>query len=316
MLPLHHTSVSGRCPRPLDWDCKGRKSIWVCNKNLVFFRGFFCRRLFDQPEGIAGHFAIEHPLPLAGDLPLPRLLLNLVVRAMVVDDLARAIPPLELNVLVHILRPVELAKHQEMTQFLLVFGEVERIMGQPQPAHARHIVFGTDSRVGIVLDPLYVVLLAAEDQGRTLEIIVCVFRIEQVVPLAVLDGDNQIDFYHRDKLTTKIVRGDYEYNGSADDADLCLIVVKDGNVTVKADFSGLIICDGDVTLDGAVEFTNASEKVLAAYSADSISGKEDGEFFKSIFNFDFASQYEDSVSAQGDAWNVAKLVTFSKWKKD
>ncbi|MBR4450775.1 MAG: hypothetical protein IKS39_02965 [Clostridia bacterium] len=130
------------------------------------------------------------------------------------------------------------------------------------------------------------------------------------------DGDNQIDFYHRDKLTTKIVRGDYEYNGSADDADLCLIVVKDGNVTVKADFSGLIICDGDVTLDGAVEFTNASEKVLAAYSADSISGKEDGEFFKSIFNFDFASQYEDSVSAQGDAWNVAKLVTFSKWKKD
>lgn len=130
------------------------------------------------------------------------------------------------------------------------------------------------------------------------------------------NGDNQIDFYHRDKLTAKIVKGDYTYNGSSSEQDLCFIVVKDGNVTIKSDFSGLIICDGNIILESVVELTSSSEEVLAAYASDSVNGKEEGSLFKEIFWFDFLSQYEESVSSRGDAWNVAKLVTFSKWRKD
>ena len=139
---------------------------------------------------------------------------------------------------------------------------------------------------------------------------------------AFLGSGERMNFYNRDKLTAVVVNGDYTYTGAS--SDICLIIAT-GNVTFEADFEGLVLCNGDIILNRKVTFLNSSEKVLAAFTADSGQdvkegsnyNKVDGDYvIKDIFGIDVLEQYEASESAVGDAWNIASLVTFAKWNRE
>lgn len=140
-------------------------------------------------------------------------------------------------------------------------------------------------------------------------------KVEQVED--IIDTNGVMNFYSRNKLTAKVVNGNYTYDGS--DEYLCLIV-STGNVTVTSDFEGLIICAGDIIINSKAQFRSSSERVIAAFVADNAQDEEDhkveGEYqFRDFFNVDISQQYTESESKEGDAWNVAKLVTFSNWKR-
>ncbi len=133
----------------------------------------------------------------------------------------------------------------------------------------------------------------------------------------ILSKNERMNFYNGSKLTAVVVNGDYTYSGT--NPDLCLII-STGSVTFEADFSGLVLCKGDVILNGKVTFTNSSESVLNAFTADSgqdtAEGRVNGEYLiKDLFNVNILEQSESSESVAGDAWNVASLVTFSKWNR-
>ena len=141
--------------------------------------------------------------------------------------------------------------------------------------------------------------------------------------LDLLSENQTMNFYTRDKLTAVVARGDYTYTGG--NPDICLIIAT-GDVNVLASFNGLIICDGNIYIKDKVTLTNSSDKILAAFksadsSPDTLSGGSYttvvGDYaLKDFFNIDILEQYENSESKDGDAWNVASLVTFDKWSRD
>ena len=148
---------------------------------------------------------------------------------------------------------------------------------------------------------------------------------------SVFGADNQnhvMNFYSRDKLSAVVARGEYEYTGSNQDIHLIVVFSDNPNVKakvkVKGDFSGLIICDGDIEISAGATFSSAAEEVISAFMADnaqdhnlgSIMEKIDGDYvIKEFFNIDILEQYESSESSAGDAWNVAELVTFDSWSR-
>ncbi len=139
---------------------------------------------------------------------------------------------------------------------------------------------------------------------------------------SVLEPNERKFFYTRDKLTGVVSNGDFTFNGA--NPDLCLIVAN-GDVTVTADFNGLIICSGDIIINSKANFTNSSENVLAAFVGDTAPDVKVGSRYervvgdyqlKEFFNIDILEQYQESESSSGDAWNVAALVTFAKWNRE
>jgi hypothetical protein len=84
----------------------------------------------------------------------------------------------------------------------------------------------------------------------------------------------------------------------------------------------LIICGGNITINGKATFSSDSDSVVSAYSADNLQDpsekvKEQGDLsVKDFFRIDISKQYFESQSGAGDAWDVAALVTYDKWSRD
>ena len=137
-----------------------------------------------------------------------------------------------------------------------------------------------------------------------------------------MENNERKFFYTRDKLTGVISRGDFTFDGT--NPDICLII-STGNVTVTSNFSGLIICAGDLIISNKANFTNSSESVLAAFVGDTAPDIRHGNRYervvgdyqlKEFFNVDILEQYQESESGAGDAWNIASLVSFVKWNRE
>ncbi len=143
-----------------------------------------------------------------------------------------------------------------------------------------------------------------------------------------------MQFFNKTDLTAVIVNNKsdnseedepYQYSYSAT-PNLHLIIAT-GDVNINVDplsrpFTGLIICGGNITINGKATFSSDSDSVVSAYSADNLQDpsekvKEQGDLsVKDFFRIDISKQYFESQSGAGDAWDVAALVTYDKWSRD
>jgi hypothetical protein len=165
------------------------------------------------------------------------------------------------------------------------------------------------------------------------------YYVKEDVVNAALDkmpSDNKtIEFHNAQGDLVAVVTGasNYIYNGTGSQINLCLII-SSGNVSITSDFSGLIICKGQVTINpgsGKVTLTADSEAVNEAMGAGT--NIADG-YTRSFFNFDpiegndttsimpyeflyykYTPNQSEFDIDEGSYWDVGTLVYFDRWKK-
>lgn len=151
-------------------------------------------------------------------------------------------------------------------------------------------------------------------------------------------SDKTIRFYNSQGLVAVITSQKFEYNKDAYPY-LCLIIstsaTGDKDVVIKSDFTGLIMCKGEVYVESPadmskkVTLTADSEAVNEAMGAATL-----GQYNRSYFGFDpiegndtnFIMPYEflyykytpnqsEFDIDEGSYWDVGTLVYFDRWKK-
>ena len=124
-------------------------------------------------------------------------------------------------------------------------------------------------------------------------------------------------FYSNNKGVAVITnKGEFVYTGTGNQKDLCIILAT-GDVKVNADFKGLIICNGNITVGSTCTFTNNAINVVMSFASETTDLPEgENRQLKEFFNVDFTEIYTESVSGAGDAWNVAKLVEYETWTRE
>ena len=108
--------------------------------------------------------------------------------------------------------------------------------------------------------------------------------------------------------------------GAADSKDLkkqypklCVIITVDGNITVTANFSGLLISSGSITVDNA-NVSQASDQVSAALKATCT---KDGTTASLSDFLNVGTQTAGSGSqTTAGSWDLAQLVTYDNWSKN
>ena len=151
-------------------------------------------------------------------------------------------------------------------------------------------------------------------------------------------GTDTIYFYNNNKPVAVITsKREFEYNDS--NSDLCLIISTSASgsqdVIIKSDFTGLIMCKGEVYIDTnstdsdhPVTLTADSEAVNAAMGAESwgITRTQlgfdpiEGNDTTYVMPYEFLyykytpNQAEFDID-EGSYWDVGTLVYFDRWKK-
>ena len=121
------------------------------------------------------------------------------------------------------------------------------------------------------------------------------------------------EFYIGNKLVGVVVNGSYKINGSADQANLRLVLAS-GNVEVSHSYTGLIISGQNIALKGDVLIQQMDTEVLTAIKT-AIAG--DGEALSSYFLRGVTSDFETLGESGGSGgWNLDNLVTYKNWTKN
>ncbi|MBR3438822.1 MAG: hypothetical protein IKH13_04900, partial [Clostridia bacterium] len=132
--------------------------------------------------------------------------------------------------------------------------------------------------------------------------------------------------------TVAVVTRNPNFTYDSDDSTVCLIIAL-GNVTIKSDFTGLIICKGSVNVDVAtgstVTLTADSDAVTAAmgavtqnYSREQLGFEPledidtDGVMPFEFLYYKYVPATSTDISDVGSYWDVGTLVHFDKWKKN
>ncbi|MBQ6265916.1 MAG: hypothetical protein IJK60_10760 [Clostridia bacterium] len=127
-----------------------------------------------------------------------------------------------------------------------------------------------------------------------------------------------------------ITNTDYTFNGSGLDSNICLII-STANVTITADFNGLVMCKGKVIVQGNAVLKPDTDSVDEALREGTKQGggnisiviKDSNNIDQTVIienprDYLYYTATEDSEEFQHkDAvkWDVGNLVHFDKWKK-
>ena len=127
-----------------------------------------------------------------------------------------------------------------------------------------------------------------------------------------------------------ITNENYEFTGTGQDSSLCLII-STADVTVKADFNGLIMCKGKVVVQGNAVLkpdTDSVDKALRESTKQgggkiSIIVKDSNNIDQTVlienprdYLYYTATESSEEFEAKEPVyWDVGSLVHFDKWKK-
>ncbi|WP_022758299.1 hypothetical protein [Butyrivibrio fibrisolvens] len=94
------------------------------------------------------------------------------------------------------------------------------------------------------------------------------------------------------------------------------LVIVDGNVNISADYTGTIICSGQITISNNAVIKNDPDALSSVFTLqDESTGLCVANLFTSGEDFSLLEK-EDNAQAMGDAtFNTADLITYSGWKK-
>jgi hypothetical protein len=94
------------------------------------------------------------------------------------------------------------------------------------------------------------------------------------------------------------------------------LVIVDGNVNISADYTGTIICSGQITISNNAVIKNDPDALSSVFTLqDESTGLCVANLFTSGEDFSLLEK-ENNAQAMGDAtFNTADLITYSGWKK-
>ena len=121
---------------------------------------------------------------------------------------------------------------------------------------------------------------------------------------------NNATVFNEDK-TVKTQGDPYVFNSTVTDSAKIHLIVASGDVTIKTDFTGTVICDGTVTIGADVTAKINTELADATYAdlSDSIPVKDGNKLTTYVRAFTASRQ------ASSDAWALKDLVIYENWKK-
>lgn len=132
--------------------------------------------------------------------------------------------------------------------------------------------------------------------------------------------DGKMYFYvgNEEKPKGLIVKGNFTYDLSEPLNEGLRIIIVTGDAIMGADYEGLIFVGGDLIVNENVKFSRDAFGVVNAFDADNLPSKEAiGDYrIKYFLAGDILTQYTEEDSNAGEAWNIEKLVSYSKWKKN
>ena len=113
-----------------------------------------------------------------------------------------------------------------------------------------------------------------------------------------------------------ITSGNYDYNSSSGDVRL---IVANGDVTVKRNFTGTIIANGKVTVNSAGEIKSDDSGIIKNLISEPLTAGGSDYFYK-IFKDGEAFAASGSTVSGNDLFadgsvDLSKLVSYSNWKK-
>lgn len=117
--------------------------------------------------------------------------------------------------------------------------------------------------------------------------------------------------------TTKVVgvvtNGTYAIDGSSGQSDLRLVIAK-GDVTVSANYEGLVICGGTINVIGDnITMTANESEVLKAFNA---TGADATDTLGSYLSHGGSESVGEAVDpGDVDGWSLDTLVTYKNWTK-
>ncbi len=115
------------------------------------------------------------------------------------------------------------------------------------------------------------------------------------------------------KVVGIVTDGSYTVNGATGQNDLRLIIAE-GDVTVSADYEGLIICGGTIHIRNDVIMTANETEVLQAFNA--IYDGDTTDTLGSYLSHGGSEAAGDGVDpGDVDGWNLDTLVTYNNWSK-
>ena len=135
--------------------------------------------------------------------------------------------------------------------------------------------------------------------------------------MAAVTGVRKFELTDEETNVTKVVgivtNGDYTINGSADQADLRLIIAK-GDVTVTANYTGLVISGGTITIKNNVVMEAKEKEVLKAFNG--IYNNNPTETLGSYLAHGGSESVGEAIDpGDVDGWNLDTLVTYKNWIK-
>jgi len=113
-----------------------------------------------------------------------------------------------------------------------------------------------------------------------------------------------------------ITSGNYDYNSSSGDVRL---IVANGDVTVKRNFTGTIIANGKVTVNSAGEIKSDDSGIIKNLISEPLTAGGSDYFYK-VFRDGEAFAASGSTVSGNDLFadgsvDLSKLVSYSNWKK-
>lgn len=96
------------------------------------------------------------------------------------------------------------------------------------------------------------------------------------------------------------------------------IIITNGNVTVKNNFSGLVLSGGTIRVVSTADMTAAEDEVVAAFNAVNVDGSDPSDTVATyLLHGGSQGGGDDSpVDIAPDGWNLDKLVTYQNWTKN
>lgn len=112
-----------------------------------------------------------------------------------------------------------------------------------------------------------------------------------------------------------ITGGNYEISGIPSSVH---IIIAGGDVTVKEDFDGLILCGGTIMVTESADMTAAEDEVVAAFNAVNVDGADPSDTVASylLHGGRQGGGGNSTVDIDPDGWNLDKLVTYQNWTKN
>ena len=137
--------------------------------------------------------------------------------------------------------------------------------------------------------------------------------IVDTAKVTALDNGDPKYFYLDGRVLGVVVDGSYAISSTTPSS--MRLVIASGDVTVSADYNGLIISGGSITLSGdGVDIIHDESGVLNAFEA--IAGGDPRDTM-GTYLLHGVNEGEDAVEAGGvEGWNLDTLITYENWTKN